>query len=388
MRIVAIREKTVPLGAAIGNADIQFETMTASAVALVTDRQRNGRPIIGYAFDSIGRYGHGALLMERFAPRVLAARPEEYADDSTGILDPLKIWAIAMRNEKLGGHGERAGAVGLLDAAVWDAVAKVEDKPLWRVLAERFNGGRCEERIPVYASGGHYRDGDELPALRRELAGYREHGYRRFKIKIGAGPLDRDLKRVDTALDIAGSGANLAVDGNGTFDLATATAYAERLGPLGLAWMEEPLDPLDYDGHRALAADCPVPLATGENIFSAADTRNLLRHGGLRGARDYLQMDISLSYGIVEYLEILALAACHGWSRLRFLPHAGHLLSFHAAAGLGLGGHEAAPDDSMLFGGYPEGITVEDGHVRPWDLPGVGFEAKPSLFAIMRELAT
>ncbi len=387
MRIVAIREKTVPLGVAIGNADIRFDTMTASVVAVITDRQRHGRPIVGYAFDSIGRYGHGALLLARFAPRVLAAAPRDYLDDAIDLLDPFKTWAIAMRNEKLGGHAERAGAVGLLDAAIWDAAAKAEDKPLRRVLAGRFNGGRSEARIPVYASGGHYRDGDELPALRRELAGYHECGSRRVKIKIGAGTLDRDLRRIETALEIAGGAGNLAVDGNGTFDLATARSYAKRLGPIGLAWMEEPLDPLDYESHRALAADCPVPLATGENIFSAADSRNLLRHGGLLAARVYLQMDISLSYGIVEYLEILALAERHGWSRRRFLPHAGHLFSFHAVAGLGLAGHEAAPDDSALFGGYPEGVKVEDGYVRPWDMPGVGFEAKPNLFALMRELA-
>jgi L-alanine-DL-glutamate epimerase-like enolase superfamily enzyme len=387
MRIVALRETTVSLAAPIANANLRFDAMTASALALITDARVDGRPLVGFAFDSIGRYAHGALLRERIIPRVLAADPAEYCDERSGALDPAKLWTVAMRNEKPGGHGERAGAVGLLDAAAWDAVAKFERRPLWSVLAERFGGDRSGAPVEVYASGGHYRDGaDESAALRDELARYQALGYRRFKIKIGAG-LDRDLPRVEAALGVAGNGGALAVDGNGSFPLDEALRYARALEPLGLAWFEEPLDPLDYEAHRTLAQRTPLPLATGENIFSAADTRNLLLYGGLRADRDFLQIDISLSYGIVEYLRLIALCERQGWSRKRLLPHAGHLLSFHVVAGLGLAAHEAAPDSGSLFGGYPEGVRVEDGRVRPWHLPGVGFEAKPNLFAVLAPLA-
>ena len=370
MRVVDVREVTVPLGAAMRNAEIGFETMTASALALITDG-----PLVGFAFDSIGRYGHGALLRERFIPRLKAARVEDWGD-------PFAIHDILMRNEKPGGHGERAGAVGLIDAAAWDLVAKLEGKPLWRVLAQRFNDGAALARVPVYASGGHYGERD----LADELKAYRARGYTRFKIKIGGATLDEDEKRIEAALRVAGDGANLAVDGNGTFARDRADAYLAMAAPYRLAWFEEPAPPLDFEMTRALAATTATPLGTGENIFSADDARNLLLYGGLDPARDWLQFDVSLSYGIPEYLRILEDAARRGWSRQRFVPHAGHLFSFHVVAGLGLAAHEAAPDDASLFGGYPEGVRLEDGFVTPWTAPGVGFEAKPNLYAILRTL--
>ena len=387
MKITAIRETMVPLSAPMRNADIAFDAMTASAVAIVTDRIVDGRPLVGLGFDSIGRYGHGGLLRERFIPRLLAAKPEDYAAAAGGAIDPLRAWAVMMRNEKAGGHGDRAGAVGVLDAALWDLAAKAEGKPLWRVLADRFNGGRAPARVPTYASGGHYRDGaDEAQAIAAELSAYRALGYTQFKIKVGGAALGRDKARIEAALAVAGSGEALAVDGNGATDRAAAFALLGALAPYGLRWFEEPCDPLDYALLAEISAADFLPLATGENVFSAADTRNMLRYGGLKPARDRLQMDISLTYGVPEYLRIIALLEEAGWSRTRLVPHAGHLFSFHVVAGLGLGSHEAAPDGKMLFGGYPEGVAVEDGHVRPWDAPGTGFERKANLYRVFAPL--
>jgi L-alanine-DL-glutamate epimerase-like enolase superfamily enzyme len=390
MKIVAIREATIALAAPMRNADIAFDAMTASAVVVVTDKIVNGRPLMGLGFDSIGRYGHGGLLRERFIPRLLAATPEDYAAERGDAIDPVRAAAVMMRNEKAGGHGERAGAVGVLDAALWDLVAKAEGKPLWRVLADRFNGGNAMARVPAYGSGGHYRTemtpDEEVRALRTEIEWYRARGYRRFKIKVGGAPLARDKARIEAALAVAGGGSSLGVDGNGTTTRDAAFALLEALAPYRLAWWEEPCDPLDYALLSELSAAGLMPLATGENILSAADSRNLLRYGGMTPARDWLQMDISLSYGVPEYLRIIALLEEHGWSRTRLMPHAGHLFSFHVVAGLGLGSHEAAPDDALLFGGYPEGVKVEDGHVRPWDAPGTGFERKANLYRVFAPL--
>lgn len=132
MRIVAIQEHTVALTTAFRNSSISFDGMTASALAIHSDARKNGKPLVGLAFDSIGRYAHGGLLRERFIPRLLNADPGAYADGDGGI-DPAKAWALMMANEKPGGHGERPGAVGLLDAALWDLAAKIDDVPLWRL---------------------------------------------------------------------------------------------------------------------------------------------------------------------------------------------------------------------------------------------------------------
>jgi L-alanine-DL-glutamate epimerase-like enolase superfamily enzyme len=384
MRITDIDEATIVIPSANRNANLSFATMTASAVAVRTDWARDGRPAVGLAFDSIGRYGHGGLARERFIPRLLAADPRDYCG-AEGHLDPTRAVAIMMRDEKAGGHGERAGAVGLLECALWDLAAKLEGKPLWRLLSERFGDGRAEGRVAVYASGGHYRD-DGLKALRDEISRAMDAGHALFKIKVAGAPLAEDLKRMELALTLIGPGHKLAVDCNCALDAHSVFTYLEKFADLDLAWMEEPVDPLDYDLYSDVCAATDLPVATGENIFSSADARNLLRYAGLRADRDLLQFDISLCYGISEYMRILDLAAAAGWRRRRLSPHAGHLLSLNVVAGLQLGMHETAADPDSLFGGYPTGVRVEDGFVQLNDAPGIGIEGHPGLHAVFAGL--
>jgi D(-)-tartrate dehydratase len=153
MRIVDLREVTLPIASPIANAYIDFSKMTCSLVAVVTDVIRDGRTVIGYGFNSNGRYGQGGLIRERFAPRLLEATPARLLNEAGDNLDPDRIWNTLMHNEKPGGHGERSVAVGTLDMAVWDAVAKIAGKPLFRLLAERC-GGQANPRVFVYAAGG------------------------------------------------------------------------------------------------------------------------------------------------------------------------------------------------------------------------------------------
>jgi L-alanine-DL-glutamate epimerase-like enolase superfamily enzyme len=387
MRIVEIREKTHPIASPIRNAYIDFSAMTCSLVALVTDVVRDGKRVVGYGFNSNGRYSPGALLRDRFLPRLRDADPASLVAEDGANLDPERIWAALMRNEKPGGHGERSVAVGVLDMAVWDAVAKIEGVPLWRLLADRYNQGRYDEKIFVYAAGGYYYPGKDLRALKDEMRSYRDRGYRVCKMKIGGASLDEDLRRIDAALEVLGEGRNLAVDVNGRFDLETAIAYARAIEAYDLFWFEEVGDPLDYGLQAALAQVYPGPMATGENLFSMQDARNLIRHGGLRPDRDFLQFDCALSYGLVEYLRTLAMLKDHGWSWRRCVPHGGHQLSSNIAAGLGLGGNESYPDLFKPFGGFADGCPVEDSMVGLPDVPGIGFEAKADLIPVMRELA-
>ncbi len=387
MRIVDIRETTASIASPIANAYIDFSRMTCSVVAVITDVIRDGRPVIGYGFNSNGRYGAGGLLRERFLPRLREAKPDNLLDAAGDNLDPFRIWSTLMTNEKPGGHGERSVAVGTIDMAVWDAVAKIEGRPLYRVLADRYRGGQADDRVWVYAAGGYYYPGKDHRALQDEMRSYRDRGYRVVKMKIGAAPLDEDLRRIDAVLEVVGEGRNLCVDANGRFDLATATAYARALAPYDLFWYEEAGDPLDYALQAELGRRYDRPMATGENLFSHQDARNLVRHGGMRPDRDWLQFDCALSYGLVEYLRTLDMLAEHGWSTRRVVPHGGHQMSLNIAAGLHLGGNESYPDVFRPFCGFADGIRVEDGYVGLPDAPGIGFETKSELFAVMRALA-
>lgn len=387
MRIVAIRETTVPIGSNIRNAYIDFSAMTASVVAVVTDVVREGKPVVGYGFNSNGRYAQGCLLRERVIPRILGADPASMVTDDNGNLDPHRVWARMMINEKPGGHGERSVAVGVIDMAIWDAVAKIEGKPLYRLLADRYRHGACDESVFVYAAGGYYYPGKDLKALQDEMRRYLDLGYTVVKIKIGGAPLPEDIERIEAVLDVVGSGDRLAVDANGRFDLKTAIAYAKALAPYRLKWYEEAGDPLDFALQAELAAQYPGSMATGENLFSAVDARNLIRYAGMRPDRDYLQFDCALSYGLVEYMRTLKMLEEHGWSARRCIPHGGHQLSLNIAAGLGLGGNESYPNVFQPFGGFADKIPVENGTVRLPDIPGIGFEAKADLYRVMAPLA-
>ncbi|MDQ2805208.1 MAG: mandelate racemase, partial [Pseudomonadota bacterium] len=294
-------------------------------------------------------------------------------------------WACMMANEKPGGHGDRSVAVGTVDMALWDAAAKIEGKPLFRWLAER-EALAADPRVFVYAAGGYYYPGKDLAALRAEMRSYIDRGYTVVKMKIGGEPIAEDRRRIEAVLAEIGGDARLAVDANGRFDLKTALAYAAMLGDLPLFWYEEAGDPLDFRLQAALAEVYAAPMATGENLFSHQDARNLIRYGGLRPDRDWLQFDCALSYGLCEYRRTLAMLQEAGWSWRRCIPHGGHQMSLNIAAGLGLGGNESYPDVFQPYGGFPDGTRVESGVVTLPELPGLGFEAKSDLFMRMRAL--
>ena len=387
MKILDIREIAVPIKSGIRNAYIDFSQMTVSALAVITDVVRDGKRVVGFGFNSNGRYAPSGLLRDRFMPRLLAADPHSLVDDTGANFDPFKIWNIVMRNEKPGGHGERSVAVGVLDMAIWDAVAKIAGVPLYRLLADRFRGGVADAKVFVYAAGGYYYPEKSLSALQQEMQGYIDLGYSVVKIKIGGAQLAEDLRRIESVLKVLKSGDQLAVDANGRFDLETAIAYAHALEPYQLRWYEEAGDPLDYELQAELAGHYQGPMATGENLFSVQDARNLIRYAGMRSNRDVLQFDCALSYGLVEYLRILDMLKDYGWSARRCIPHGGHQLSLNIAAGLGLGGNESYPGIFQPFGGFADNTPVENSYIALPDIPGIGFESKKELFRLLKTLS-
>ena len=387
MKITNMVEKTVPFGSAIANSYINFNSMTGSVVAIVTDAVRDGRPVVGYGFNSIGRYAPTSILRDRMIPKVMNAKPEDVYEADGSNIDPFKIHKLLKSNEKPGGHGDRAHAVGAIDMAVWDAAAKIEGKPLFRLLAERYRGGKCDERIYTYGAGGYYYENDNTGRLQDELKSYLDLGFRDVKMKIGGADLKTDCKRIEAALAVLGNdGSRLMVDANGRYDMKQALDCALAIREYGLKWFEEPLDPQDFSSHAAIAEYYPGAIATGENLFSFQEIRNLLRHGGLRPDRDYMQMDCPLSYGLVEYMQVLDMMKERGWSSRRCIPHGGHQFCLNIAAGLHLGGNECYPGVFQPFGGFADDVPVVDGYVTLPEIPGVGFEAKANLWDVLKSI--
>ena len=390
MRIVDVRETTVPIQADMSNAFINFSRMTVSVLALVTDEVRDGEPVVGYGFNSNGRYAQGGLLRERIIPRVLEADPGSLVGEH-GDIDPQLVWRAAMRDEKPGGHGDRAVAMGVLDMAAWDLAAKLAGMPLQHLVSARARDPRtpegAAERVWVYAAGGYYYPDRGIEALQAEMRSYLDLGYRTVKMKIGGAPLPEDLRRIEAVLDVLPPGCDLAVDANGRFDLDEALAYADALAAYPLRWYEEAGDPLDLDALARLAERYDGPLATGENLLSFQEARNLIRYGGLRPDRDILQMDPALSYGLTEFRRTVAMLFDSGWNPDRCVPHGGHQLNLAIASALHLHGCESYPGIFEPFGGFADGYPVEDGHVRLPDVPGIGLERKASLAPVLERLA-
>jgi D(-)-tartrate dehydratase len=386
MKIVDVVERAVPISSSIANAFIDFSKMNASIVAVKTDVIRNGKPVVGYGFNSNGRYAPSGILRERFIPRLLEANSEDIINESGTNFSPEKIFDILMSNEKPGGHGERTVAVGTLDMAIWDAVAKIEEVPLYKLLADQYGDGTIDDKVFVYAAGGYYAPGKGIPELQDEMKSYLDMGYSKVKMKVGGVPLEEDLKRIEAIIDVVGTGQNLLVDVNGRFNLEEAIEFGNAIKDYNLFWYEEVGDPLDYKLQEELSKVYPNAIATGENLFSLQDATNLIRYAGMNPKTDFLQFDCALSYGLVEYMKILNMLEENGWSSRNCIPHGGHQMSLNIAAGLKLYGNESYPGVFQPFGGFADGHAVEDGFVTLPDAPGVGFEAKKNLYDLLKTL--
>jgi L-alanine-DL-glutamate epimerase-like enolase superfamily enzyme len=387
MRIVEIREKAIRQKRTIQNAVRSSGDLTTSIVAVITDVVRNGRPIVGYAFNSVGRHACGTPMRERFIPRLLEA-PEEAVTLDPKAFDPDKILDTMIAGEKLGGDVERSVPVGTIECAVWDAVGKIADVPVYKLIADRYRDGAYDKKVFCYIGGGWYVPGGGVPELVDEMKSHLDNGYTLLKTKVGGLPVEQDKARVEAVINLVGGDPErVAVDANAGIDDERRPGYARAFGPLGLRWFEEPAHPVDYQGNADFIAEYKSPVATGENLFSLEDVRNLVRHGGMRAGVDVLQSDIPQCYGIAMAARILRMLGQHGWSPRSVIPHGGHMMGLNQAAGLGLGMCEAYRGGFGVFAGYADDLKVEDGWLTVGDWAGMGFERQNVLYGMMREVA-
>ena len=386
MKIVDIREISVPLKSNLRNSVFDFSEMTTSVVAVISDIVRDGKPLIGYAFNSTGRYACGAQMRDRFIPRILKTKPEDYLNEAGTNLSPEKLLKCMMQREKPGGHTERSVAIGTIEVAIWDLVAKIEQQPLYVVLAKEFNQGNIPTQVTCYVGGGWYAPGKGIPELQAEIKKRMDEGYKTMKVKVGGAPLAEDLKRLDAAIDIVGSAQNLAVDANAAWQRPAALEYAKALRPYHLKWLEEPTDPLDFALLCELTEFYDAPIATGENLFSTQDICNLIHFGRLRSVSDIIQIDVPQSYGIVQFSRTLDMMKDLGWSRHSVFPHGGNLMTLAIVAGFGLGGCEAYPDVFGVFAGFNDDAKLLDGKISLSDRPGIGFEGQNELYQLMKTI--
>jgi len=344
--------------------------------------------VVGFGFNSNGRYAPSGLLRERFIPRLLAA-PADALVDGTGLIDPVRAWDAMMANEKPGGHGERSVAVGVLDMALWDAVAKAEGRAAVGAYSPTATAtARADERAWVYGRRRLLlsRQGP-LAALRTEMRSYRERGYRCVKMKIGGAPLDEDVRRIEAVLEIVGAGEKPRGS------TSTAASGSTRRWPMRRRW--RPTSCAGTRSRSTRSTTCctrrsPRPIR-GRSPPARTCSRCRMRATScaMAASAPTATSCSSTRRSPTASSSTSAPSTCsgrHGWSARRCVPHGGHQFALNIAVGLGLGGNESYPDVFAPFGGFADGCPVEDGLVRLPGIPGIGFEGKANLWAVMKPL--
>ena len=386
MRITDIREASIKLDVKIRNSVFSFDDMTTSIVAVITDVIRDGSPVTGFAFNSTGRYSCGAQMRERLIPRLLRQDPDSLIDPTWDNFDPRAILKAMMFGEKPGGDMERSVGIGTIEIAIWDAMAKIKEKPLHSLIADRYGDGTTPEKMFCYVGGGWYSPDETDESLKDEMRAYLDQGYTQVKAKVGGLPIDEDVLRIETILSVLDGGHQLAVDANCGLSPELALKYAERMKQFDLRWFEEPVYPIDFDATAAFVDAYGNPVATGENLFTTEDLRNLLRYGGFRPETDILNIDVPQSYGIETCAQSIEMAKLKGWDTLSIVPHGGNQMSLACAIGFGMGMCESYPDVFGVFSGYSDIAKIEDGYLRAPQLPGIGFEGQNALYTLFKKL--
>lgn len=380
MRITDIQVHAFPISR-YADTTLPSGGLTTSIVAVATDVRRGDRPVVGYGYSSVGRFGQSGLITERFAPRLLNAADGVLADSAGTNLDPFRAWETMMAGEKLGGHGERSVAVGTLDMAIWDAAAKIAGQPLYRFLADRVGREVSDTpRVRVYAGGGYHYPQNDIALLSDEMRRFVDLGFTHAKMKIGGSDLDQDLRRIDRAAVRLPRADHLAVDAMNSYDAESSRRAVSRLAPLGLWWFEDICDPLDFVTQAEAAGCYGPPIAAGEALFSLAEAKLLMLYGGVRSDRDVLVFDPVHCYGLPEYLRIVMHFEAAGWPRRAFWPHGGHLFGLHIVAALGLGGAEVNPLAFHPFRGLTDETRIVGGLANLPGEPGIGFELNQNVW--------
>ena len=357
----SVHKLHVPVGRVIGDSMCHYEAFRMAVVRLET---RSG--LVGWGF---GEKAHGGYFAKEAAwnrplpsPSALSAAFEErfwpWLKSRSALASKL-----IMPKKIIAGDDALVLATRM---ALWDLIGKEAELPLFRLLG----GEDARESVPAYASACEFQQSDEF--LRDFYSAKMRDGFRMFKIKVGHPDPTRDLRRLLIMREVIGADCSLAADANKAW---TAEETIERIAffndnGVDLAYIEDPLDPLDLDGHRRLAEGCPVPVVGHDYAREASDTRALLKTGalGMLRARD------GLDYGI----ELLPLAM--EFDRPMIVANTPFEWNIHFAQSCPQVGRIEFSDQA--WNRLPKSpVTIKEGRMFAPQSPGHGFDPDPEVFS-------
>jgi L-alanine-DL-glutamate epimerase-like enolase superfamily enzyme len=283
---------------------------------------RTDEGLVGTGFTSTLSYGDRAIVEiidSIYAPLLIGTDP----------LDTQRHWDRLYWSDAhwVGRSGITQMALAAVDIALWDLKAKALGVPLYRLI-----GGHKPGQVRSYNTDGGWLN-FEVPRLIDEMTALLEQGYAGVKMKIGKDDPREDLARVAAVRAAIGPDAELMIDVNQRWDRTRATTWACRFEQFDIAWLEEPLDPDDVEGHALLAERTRIPIALGEHVYSRTQFREFIA----RAKVGYIQADCTRLGGITEWLAVAELALAH---HVPVVPHHADMMRVHQHLGAG---HQASP---------------------------------------------
>jgi D-arabinonate dehydratase len=276
----------------------------------------------------------------------------------------------------LGRKGAVIRGMSTIDIALWDIKGKALNTPLYRLL------GAYSNRVPAYASGGYYREGESFQEMADEMAGVVDRGFRTIKIKVGALSFQEEVERLRTLRRTVGDGVQIFVDANCAWnDLTYARKIMRAFEEYNVGWFEEPVWPDNFRGSAELAASFETPIATGEQECTRWGFRDLIEHR----AADILQPDVAVLGGVGEWMKVAALASAYD---IPIASHYFHDIHVHLMAAISNGfmaEYFIRDLDIMLFDDVVrEPLKPENGYLIPPERPGLGMELDEEVLAKYR----
>jgi D-galactarolactone cycloisomerase len=303
------------------------------------------------------------IIERRLAPMALGLDPLDIPAVWKSLFASREFWEIG---------GSVLCGISAIEVACWDLRGQAEGVPVCELL-----GGRSRDRVEAYASDLHW---DEPRVMAEQAAAYVQAGFRHVKTHLGApAERDRDLARCDAIRRAVGPDVGLLIDVNTAFDRDTALARGREFRHFDPFWYEEPLSPLDWQGHAWLREQLGLAVATGENLYTTHGFEPLLRGHGC----DYVMPDVLRCGGLGQTRLICLEARRHG---IACSPH-----NFSSGVGLAATLHlmAALPQTQLLEFDptgtavyeelFTEPLAVERGSVRVPTGPGLGVRLTEAL---------
>jgi L-alanine-DL-glutamate epimerase-like enolase superfamily enzyme len=283
-----------------------------------------------------------------------------------------RLWYKLARSPALQWVG-RAGitqlALAAVDVALWDLRAKAAGVPLWHLL-----GGPVRDALPAYNTDVGWLslpDPVLVDGCRRAVE---DEGFRGVKVKVGHDRPAIDLRRLEAVRRAIGPDVTLAIDGNGKWDLPTCQRFCAQAEALDLHWFEEPTWYDDVASHATLARSTPIPIALGEQLYSADAFEAFMAAGAVQ----YVQPDVTRLGGITEFLQVADAAHAR---RLPVAAHAGDMGQVHVHLSYAHPATSVLEYIPWIKDHFVEPIEIRDGaFVRP-QLPGAGTTPRPEAIA-------